>query len=78
MTARSTPTSSRKQSRAGAAKPAAKPNTQGKNDATKNAEPRVHSAKEDKERSDWEGMAPRPEQPSDDVAAPGQVPEAQP
>jgi hypothetical protein len=33
---------------------------------------------EDKERSDWEGMTPRPEQPSDDVAAPGQVPEDRP
>ena len=33
---------------------------------------------EDKARSDWEGMAPRPEQPSDDIAAPGQVPEDRP
>ena len=33
---------------------------------------------EDKARSDWEGMAPKPEQPSDDIAAPGQVPEDRP
>jgi len=35
-----------------------------------------HKAKvqEDEQRSDWEGMAPKPEQPSDDVAAPGQLP----
>ena len=33
---------------------------------------------QDKERSDCEGMAPRPEQPSDDIAAPGQVPEDRP
>lgn len=31
--------------------------------------------KEDELRSDWEGMTPKPEQPSDDVAAPGQLPE---
>lgn len=35
---------------------------------------RAQGAKEDKERSDWEGMNPRPEQGSDDVAAPGEVP----
>jgi len=35
---------------------------------------RARTAKEDKERSDWEGMTPRPEQGSDDVAAPGKVP----
>jgi hypothetical protein len=27
-----------------------------------------------KQRSDWEGMSPKPEQPSDEIAAPGQVP----
>ena len=30
---------------------------------------------EDKERSDWEGMTPKPEQGEDDVAAPGELPE---
>jgi hypothetical protein len=32
------------------------------------------SAKRDEQRSDWEGMVPKPEQPSDDIAAPGQLP----
>jgi hypothetical protein len=36
---------------------------------------RETSAKPDKERSDWEGMTPKPEQGEDDVAAPGQLPE---
>ena len=27
-------------------------------------------------RSDWEGMAPKPDQASDDVAAPGKLPES--
>jgi hypothetical protein len=40
--------------------------------------PASRTLAEDKERSDWEGMAQRPEQPSDDVAAPGQVPEDRP
>lgn len=31
-------------------------------------------ADEAKLRSDWEGMAPRPDQESDDVAAPGALP----
>lgn len=38
-------------------------------------EPRETVAKPDKERSDWEGMAPKPEQGEDDVAAPGELPE---
>jgi hypothetical protein len=38
-------------------------------------ESRETRAKEDKERSDWEGMAPKPEQGEDDVAAPGELPE---
>lgn len=29
---------------------------------------------EDKIRSDWEGMAPRPDQASDDIASPGTLP----
>ena len=33
---------------------------------------------EDEERSEWEGMAVRPEQPSDDVATPGHLPEDHP
>lgn len=33
------------------------------------------NAKQDKERSDWEGMTPKPEQGEDDIAAPGQLPE---
>jgi hypothetical protein len=78
MTARSTPTSSHRQSRPkSSAKPATKPKTQDSSDATKDSERRVRSAKEDQDRSDWEGMAPKPEQPSDDVAAPGHVPEGQ-
>jgi hypothetical protein len=36
---------------------------------------RQTSARQDKERSDWEGMTPRPEQGEDDVAAPGELPE---
>jgi hypothetical protein len=36
---------------------------------------RETAAKPDKERSDWEGMSPKPEQGEDDVAAPGQLPE---
>jgi hypothetical protein len=36
---------------------------------------RETAAKPDKERSDWEGMTPKPEQGEDDVAAPGQLPE---
>lgn len=36
---------------------------------------RQTGAKHDKERSDWEGMTPRPEQGEDDVAAPGELPE---
>jgi hypothetical protein len=36
---------------------------------------RETSAKPDKERSDWEGMTPKPEQGEDDVASPGQLPE---
>jgi hypothetical protein len=38
-------------------------------------EQRETRAKQDKERSDWEGMAPKPEQGEDDVAAPGELPE---
>ena len=72
MTARSTPTSSHRQSRP---KSSAKPQTQGQSGATKDSEKRAHSAKEDQERSDWEGMTPKPEQQDDDVAAPGHVPE---
>lgn len=29
-------------------------------------------------RSDWEGMTPKPDQESDDVAAPGKLPESKP
>jgi hypothetical protein len=36
---------------------------------------RTTAARPDKERSDWEGMTPKPEQGEDDVAAPGQLPE---
>jgi len=32
------------------------------------------AADEAKLRSDWEGMAPKPDQTSDDVAAPGALP----
>ena len=38
-------------------------------------EQRETGAKQDKDRSDWEGMAPKPEQGEDDVAAPGELPE---
>jgi hypothetical protein len=52
--------------------PAASPDERAK----KNKEaPRETSAKPDKERSDWEGMTPKPEQGEDDIAAPGQLPE---
>lgn len=44
--------------------------------ATHKQEP-AKGVKADKERSDWEGMAPRPEQGTDDVAAPGEVPKDQ-
>jgi hypothetical protein len=40
-----------------------------------NEELRETNAKQDKERSDWEGMTPKPEQGEDDIAAPGQLPE---
>ena len=41
---------------------------------TRTPAPKVHTTEEDKERSDWEGMTRKPEQPSDDIAAPGQLP----
>lgn len=47
---------------------------EGTREGTKDGQ-RETAAKPDKERSDWEGMAPKPEQGEDDVAAPGQLPE---
>jgi hypothetical protein len=41
---------------------------------SRDGDQRARTVKEDKDRSDWEGMNPRPEQGSDDVAAPGEVP----
>lgn len=38
-------------------------------------ESRETKARQDRERSDWEGMTPKPEQGEDDIAAPGQLPE---
>lgn len=38
-------------------------------------EQRQTNARQERERSDWEGMTPKPEQGEDDIAAPGQLPE---
>jgi hypothetical protein len=53
------------------------PNTESARESAKKTkeDQRDTRAAQDRERSDWEGMTPRPEQGEDDVAAPGQLPE---
>jgi hypothetical protein len=78
MTTRSSTTPRHAQPPSAAApKTPAQPKDRRKAGAKQEPEPPVRTAKQDKERSDWEGMTPKPEQGSDDVAAPGQVPETQ-